>query len=352
LGRGALEKGENGMTAENTIVVPGKEATTPIWGATVTKYKCSDVRKSCWQVANSVLPFFSLWYLMYLSYSWSYWLTLLLAVPTAGFLVRIFIIQHDCGHHSFFRNQQANDVLGFLCGVLTVTPYHFWRRMHARHHVSSGNLDHRGQGDVGILTLKEYRERSRWGRLAYRIYRHPLFMFFIGASFMFVVQQRFTHGIPRSWRRERISVYATNIAILGLLCVASSTIGLSTFLFIELPVLVLSAAAGSWLFFVQHQYEEAYWQPQPSWDFTRSALEGSSYYHLPHILRWFSGNIGYHHIHHLNSRIPNYNLPACYAAEPAFRQSTTFGVLESLKCVSFKLWDENRQRMITFAEAG
>jgi omega-6 fatty acid desaturase (delta-12 desaturase) len=340
------------MASENMVVLPEKEAEAPIWGETITRYKYSDMRKSCWQVANSVLPFFSLWYLMYLSYSWSYGLTLLLAVPTAGFLVRIFIIQHDCGHHSFFRNQRANDVLGFLCGVLTMTPYHFWRRSHARHHVSSGNLDHRGYGDVGILTVKEYRERSRWGRLTYRVYRHPLFMFFIGASLMFVVQQRFTRGIPPSWRRERISVYATNMAILVVLCLAFFTIGLQTFLLIELPVMVLSAAAGSWLFFVQHQYEEAYWQSKPSWDFTRSALEGSSYYRLPSILRWFSGNIGYHHIHHLNSRIPNYNLPACYAAEPALRQSPTFGIRESLKCASFKLWDEDRQLMINFAEAG
>ena len=340
------------MITEDMMVAPGRKTVAPVWGETIAKYKRPDLRKSCWQVVNSVLPFFGLWYLMYLSYFWSLWLTLALSVPTAGFLVRIFIIQHDCGHHSFFRNKRANDVLGFLCGVVTLTPFHFWRRTHARHHVTSGNLNHRGHGDVGILTVKEYRGRSFWERLGYRIYRHPLFMFFIGASFMFVVQHRFTRGIPRTWRRERISVYATNLAILSVLLLASASIGLPMFLIIELPVIVLAAAGGSWLFFVQHQFEEAYWQPQQSWEFTRSALEGSSYYRLPLILRWFSGNIGYHHIHHLNSRIPNYNLPACYDAEPDFRKGVTFGFRESLKCVSLKLWDEDRQRMVTYAEAG
>lgn len=341
-----------GMTQVDIAVGRGIESVAPAWGDTVNRFKHSDLRRSCWQVTNSVVPFVACWYLMYLSYWWSYGLTLLLAVPTSGFLVRIFIIQHDCGHHSFLCSPRANDVLGFLCGVLTVTPYHFWRRTHARHHVSSGNLDHRGHGDISVLTVQEYRAKSLPARLAYRVYRNPLFMFFIGASFMFIVQQRFTHGMPRGWRRERISVYATNLGILAMVCVGWATIGLTTFLAIELPILILSAAAGSWLFFVQHQYEEAYWQPKDSWDFTRSALEGSSYYRLPRVLRWFSGNIGYHHIHHLNSRIPNYNLSACYTAEHAFRQAKTFGIRESLKCASLKLWDEDRQRMITFAELG
>jgi omega-6 fatty acid desaturase (delta-12 desaturase) len=332
-------------------VVPEIEGEPPVWGETVARYKHPDLLKSCWQVANSFLPYFGCWWLMYLSYSYSYWLTLLLALPTAGLLVRIFIIQHDCGHHSFFKSHRANDLLGFFCGVLTMTPYHFWRRTHARHHVTSGNLDHRGHGDVATLTVKEYNGRSRWGRLGYRIYRSPLFTFFLGASYMFIVQQRFTRGIPGTWRRERISIYATNLALLTLFTTAWATIGLQAFLLIQLPVFVLAAAAGSWLFFIQHQYEDAYWQPQESWEFTQSALEGSSYYRLPAVLRWFSGNIGYHHIHHLNSRIPNYNLPACYDEEPEFRKAHTLGIRESLHCASLKLWDEDEQRMVTFAEA-
>ncbi len=288
---------------------------------------------------------------MYLSYAWSYPLTLLLAIPTAGFLVRIFIIQHDCGHHSFFQSHWANDALGVLCGFFTLTPYHLWRRSHARHHTTNGNLNHRGHGDVLTLTVDEYFARTRRGRLAYRLYRHPLIIFFLGSSFMFIVQQRFTFGLPRSWRRERNSVHATNLAISAAVLLACLTIGLKTLLLIYVPVAMVGAATGSWLFFVQHQYEDAYWQPQPSWDFTRAALEGSSYYRLPAVLQWFTGNIGFHHIHHLCSRIPNYYLPVCHAADPNLRQGASFGVWDGFKCASLKLWDVKQQRMIGFAEA-
>ena len=320
------------------------------WTATVDKYKHPDLRRSCWQIVTSFVPFFSLLVAMYFSYFVSIWLLLLLAIPAAGFLVRIFIIQHDCGHRAFFRSRQANDVLGSLCGVLTLTPYQFWRRTHARHHVSSGNLDHRGYGDVMTLTVNEYRGRSKWGRFCYRVYRNPLFMFGFGASFMFLIQQRFTGGVPRSWARERMSVYGTNLAIVLILVAATYSIGLQVFLTITLPVVMLSAASGSWLFFVQHQYEDAYWEQGSDWDFTSSALEGSSYYELPSVLQWFTGNIGFHHIHHLNSRIPNYHLPTCYEAEAEFRKATTFGIRESFKCISFKLWDEDRQRMVGFGD--
>jgi omega-6 fatty acid desaturase (delta-12 desaturase) len=213
------------------------------WCGTVARYKHSSLLKSSWQVANSLLPYFGLWCLMYLSLAWSYWLTLLLAVPTAGFLVRIFIIQHDCGHHSFFASRRPNDVLGFLCGVLTITPYQFWRRTHARHHVSSGNLNHRGYGDVDTLTVPEYQQRTAWGRLRYRLYRHPLSMFFLGASFQFIVGQRFTQSVPRSWWRERWSVYATNLAMAAALVVAWRTIGLSAFL---LGVTATAQCRSSW----------------------------------------------------------------------------------------------------------
>jgi omega-6 fatty acid desaturase (delta-12 desaturase) len=339
------------LRPDGETAIPEAETAAAAWCQTIARFKQANLLKSNWQVINSLLPFCGLWYLMYLSLFWSYWLTLLLAIPAAGFLVRIFIIQHDCGHHSFFRNRLANDVLGFLCGVLTITPYHAWRRSHARHHVTSGNLSHRGHGDVGTLTVDEYLGRSVVGRVGYRLYRHPLFMFFLGASYLFMVRQRFTWGMPRTWTRERRSVHATNLAIVLVLSVAWCTLGLQTFLLIELPIIVLGAAAGSWLFFVQHQFEEAYWQPHQSWEFTRSALAGSSYYRLPRLLQWFTGNIGFHHIHHLNSRIPNYNLADCYAAEPAFREVVTLGLRDSLKCASLKLWDEERQRMVTFADA-
>ena len=320
------------------------------WAATLAKFEAPSRLKSGWQLVNSLVPFGALWYLMYLSTFWSYGLTLLLAVPTAGFLVRIFIIQHDCGHHSFFRNRRANDLLGHACSVLTLTPYALWRRSHARHHSSSGDLSHRGQGDVDVLTVEEYRGRTRFGRLQYRLYRNPIVMFLFGASYLFILRQRFTTRIPRGWRRERRSVHATNFGIAMMIALAWYTIGLPTFLMIHLPIVMLGAATGSWLFFVQHQFEDAYWQPHHSWEFTRSALEGSSYYRLPRVLQWFTGNIGFHHIHHLDSRIPNYNLPACYDAEPALQQAVTLGIRDSLKCTAMKLWDERRQRMVTFAE--
>ncbi len=321
------------------------------WSKTLAKYKFPNRLKSCWQVVNSLLPFCGMWYLMYLSLSWSYWLTLLLAIPTAGFLVRIFIIQHDCGHHSFFRNRRANDLLGHFCGILTLTPYHHWRRSHARHHASSGDLSHRGHGDVSVLTVDEYLGRSRWGRLRYRLYRNPFVMFVLGSSFLFALRYRFTIGTPRTWRRERRSIHSTNLALVVMIGVAWLTIGLPAFFMIHVPIVVLAATTGCWLFFVQHQFEDAYWQPHKSWEFARSAMEGSSYYRLPRVLQWFTGNIGFHHIHHLDSRIANYNLPACYDEEPALRQAVTLGIRDSLRCTALKLWDESQQRMVTFGEA-
>lgn len=338
------------MSESTTECLPKMQRAAEPWAATLSKYKVPDTLKSSWQIVNSLVPFLGLWYLMYLATFWSYWITLALAVPTAGFLVRIFIIQHDCGHHSYFRSRRANDVLGHVCGFLTLTPYYLWRRSHARHHASSGDLHHRGQGDVGTLTVDEYRARTRIGRLKYRLYRHPLVMFLFGASYLFLVRQRLTFGLPRAWRRERLSVHITNLGLVAMIVIGWYTIGLPTFLMIHLPIVMIGAAIGSWLFYVQHQYEETYWQPHQTWDFTRSALEGSSYYRLPRILQWFTGNIGFHHIHHLDSRIPNYHLPACYDEEPALQQAATLGIRDSIKCMSLKLWDERRQRMVTFAE--
>ncbi len=202
------------------------ESTGAAWSETISRHKHANTWKSCWQVANSIPPFFACWYLAYLGSFVSWWLTLLLAVPTAGFLLRVFIIQHDCGHHSFFHGQRANDGLGFVCGVLTCTPYHFWRRTHSRHHVTSGNLSHRGLGDVGTLTVNEYLALSPWGRLRYRAYRHPLFMFVVGSTYAFLIRQRFAGNVPKSWKRERRSVHATNLAMLAVLALAWRTIGL------------------------------------------------------------------------------------------------------------------------------
>lgn len=320
------------------------------WQTALKPFKQSHRLKSLWQVANSLLPFCGLWYLMYLSLSWSYWLTLLLALPTAGLLVRLFIIQHDCGHHAFLRSRRANDALGVFCSLFTLTPYRLWQRSHSRHHASSGDLSHRGHGDVWVLTVGEYLSRSFWGRLQYRIYRHPLFLFVLGPSLLFVFRQRVTLGVPSNWRRERRSVHITNLGLLAIVLAASCTVGLAQFLLVHGPIVILAASLGSWLFFIQHQYEHAYWEPHERWDFARAAFEGSSYYRLPRILQWFTGNIGFHHIHHLESRIPNYNLAPCYAAVPELRQATTLGLRDSLRCSRLKLWDEELQRMVPFSE--
>lgn len=287
---------------------------------------------------------------MYLSLEWSYWITLALALPAAGLLVRLFIIQHDCGHRSFFRNRRANDLLGAVCSLFTLTPYRLWQRSHSRHHANSGDLNHRGHGDVWTLTVAEYRRGSRLTRLQYRIYRNPVFLFIIGPSLHFAVLQRFTFGVPRSWRRERRGVHFTNLALLAVTAAAWCTTGLAPFLLIHAPIVSVAAGVGSWLFYIQHQYEQAYWQPHDRWDNVRAAFEGSSYFRLPRLLQWFTGNIGFHHIHHLDSRIPNYNLASCYAAVPELRQAVTLGLLDSFKCTRLKLWDEQLQRMVTFSE--
>ncbi len=340
------------MSSDTTQLMPqafqGKNAS---WTADIAEYKRPNKLKSWWQIVNSVLPFCGMWYLMYLSMSWSYWLTLLLAIPTAGFLVRIFIVQHDCGHHSFFKSRRANDLLGAFCGLFTVTPYHMWRRSHSLHHASSGDLCNRGQGDVWVMTVDEYRGSSFLVRLQYRAYRNPLFMFVLGPTLLFLIRQRFTYYLPRNWRRERNSVHLTNLGILTMAVLSWLTIGLSSFFLIHLPVVLFAAAIGSWLFFVQHQFEETYWQPHEEWDFIRSACQGSSYYRLPRVLQWFTGNIGFHHIHHLESRIPNYNLPTCYDNVPELRQAPTLGLWDSIKCTQLKLWDERHQRLVSFAEA-
>jgi omega-6 fatty acid desaturase (delta-12 desaturase) len=334
-----------------TVVSPQLRRAPPVWAKTVAQYKDAHLLTGVWQLLNTVVPLALLSVLMYFAYQWSYALVLLISIPTAGFLVRLFILQHDCGHRSFFASRLANDIVGTLCGILTLTPFHYWRRTHARHHATSGNLNHRGHGDIVTLTVNEYFALGPWHRLGYRIYRNPFFMFAIGAPYLFILRQRFTRGIPRAWRRERLSVYVTNLGFVALLLVAQHTIGLTTFALLWFPVVLLGSAIGSFLFYVQHQFEEAYWEEEFEWDFHRAALEGSSYLRLPRVLQWFTSNIGYHHIHHLNSRIPNYHLPACYAAEPEFRQAPTIGLSDSLKCVSLKLWEPDERRMVTFDEA-
>jgi omega-6 fatty acid desaturase (delta-12 desaturase) len=321
-------------------------ATVPQWQDLVKKYQSPDRWRSAWQIINSFVPFFLLYYLMYRSLSFSYGLVLLLALPAAGLLMRIFIIQHDCGHGSFFKSSRANAIVGTICGVLTLTPYHQWRHEHAIHHASSGDLDRRGVGDVTTLTVKEYLALSRWGRFCYRFYRHPLTLFVIGPVYIFMLKHRFVG--PTSRRRERNSVYLTNALLLAVFLTLGLTIGFMNLILIWLPVQINSGVMGVWLFYVQHQYENTYWRSGDDWDYATAAVMGSSYYKLPRVFQWFSGNIGFHHIHHLSPKIPNYKLQQCHEETPLFQSSTVLRFRESLKSLSLRLWDEKRQKLVGF----
>ena len=328
------------------------QATSPLktgaWRELVKPYASSDMAQSLWQIANTLIPFLACYYLMYLSLSYSYGLTLALALPTAGLLMRTFIIMHDCGHGSFFKNPKLNHLVGTITGILTNTPYFQWTREHAIHHATSGDLERRGVGDVHTLTVKEYFALSSLQRFVYRLYRHPLVTFGIGPHYIFLWCARFVS--KTSGRRERKGVYLTNVALITIWGLAIWALGLKAFLMIWVPVQIVAGAVGVWLFYVQHQYEDTYWERKPEWDYATAALMGSSFYKLPRLLQWFSGNIGFHHIHHMAPKIPNYKLQACHNATPLFQTAPMLTFWSSLRCANLKLWDETDQRMITFGE--
>jgi omega-6 fatty acid desaturase (delta-12 desaturase) len=292
------------------------------------------------------------WTLAYASLQVGYWLTLLLAVPTAFLLVRLFIVQHDCGHGSFFRSPRAADVVGSVLGVLTLTPYHYWKRTHALHHATSGKLDHRGFGDINTLTVEEYFASSRWERFKYRVYRHPLVLFGIGPVLHFFVLHRLPTIVPRGWTRERRSILWTDVGLVALVVAVGSLVGYEALARVHLPVAVLSCIVGVWLFYVQHQFEPTYWAHDPEWTYDAAALQGSSYYRLPAALQWATGNIGLHHVHHLNARIPNYRLQDVLEAHPELRRVPTLTLRESLQCVRLTLWDERGGKLVPFPTRG
>jgi len=288
--------------------------------------------------------------LMWLALQIGYGLYLVLAVPTAGFLVRLFMIQHDCGHGAFFRSRQANDWVGRALGVLTLTPYDFWRRTHAVHHATSGNLDRRGMGDIDTLTVREYRSLSRWGRVRYRIYRHPLVMFGLGPAYLFFLQYRLPIGLMRAGWRPWLSTMVTNLAILLLASIGIWIVGVVPFVLVHLPIMLIGASLGVWLFYVQHQFEDTFWAHDRVWSMHEAALHGSSHYDLPLVLRWFTANIGMHHIHHLCSRIPFYRLPRALRHHPDLANIGRLTLGQSLSCVRLVLWDEASRRLISFRE--
>ena len=325
---------------------PTKEPGISAWKQIVARYQRPAIGRSTWQIVNTLLPYAILWYLMYRSLAISYWLTVPLVILAGAFLVRVFIIFHDCGHGSFFKSAKANDILGFITGVLTLTPYYQWRWEHALHHGTAGDLDRRGTGDLWTLTVQEYLDASRWKRFAYRLARNPVVLFAIAPLFVFLVKHRFSSA--KAGRRERYSVYWTNLALFGMAVGMSVVFGLETYLIIQIAVMLIAGSAGMWLFYVQHQFEGVYWERRGSWDYTAAALQGSSFYKLPKVLQWFSGNIGFHHIHHLSPRIPNYHLEKCHKAEPLFQSVPPVTLFSSFKSLTFRLWDEQRRKLVGY----
>ena len=315
-------------------------------------YRQPSQLRSLLEIMITGVPFIGLWVLMWFSLEWSYLLTLAIAVPAAGFLVRLFMIQHDCGHGSFFRRRWANDLAGRALSVFTLTPYDQWRRSHNMHHAGSGNLDKRGIGDINTLTVAEYLALSPWGRIAYRLYRHPLVMFGIGPGYLFLIKHRFpAEGSPWRWR-SWVSPMATNGAIALVAVAGIWLVGLGPFLQVQLPIILLAASIGVWLFYVQHQFEETVWAKDREWTVHEAALHGSSHYDLPGAIRWFTANIGVHHVHHLCSRIPYYHLTRVLDDHPELKSIGRVTLLESLACVRLVLWDEQQKRMISFRQLG
>ena len=324
----------------------GQQAEFLAWRATVSQYRRPSFWRASWQVTTTLGGYVLVWYGMYLSLQVSWWLTVPLAVLAGGLLVRIFIIFHDCGHGSYFRSKRANSFWGFICGVLTFTPYFRWRWQHARHHASSGNLDRRGVGDIWTLTVQEYLDASRWRRFSYRVVRNPAVLFIIGPLIQLLVIERVPSGSGRA--RERHSVWWTNLAILVMAAGLGTVFGWVNYLLIQLIIVLVAGSAGVWLFYVQHQFAGTYWARGGDWDYVAAALQGSSYYKLPKVLQWFSGNIGFHHIHHLNPAIPNYYLERCHRSSPLFREVQSLTLRSSLKSLVYRLWDESGQRLISF----
>ncbi|UTD26842.1 fatty acid desaturase [Bradyrhizobium sp. WD16] len=320
------------------------------WARTLVRYRDPSFARSIVELVITAVPLVLLWILMWAALGISYWLCLLLAVPAAGFLVRLFMIQHDCGHGAFFRHRRANDWVGRMIGVVTLTPYDFWRHMHAIHHATSGHLDRRGIGDVDTLTVREYLALSRWRRLRYRLYRHPIVMFGVGPVYVFLLRQRLPIGLPHGGWQPWLSTMATNAAIAIMVAALIWLVGVGPFLRVHLPITLLASAIGVWLFYIQHQFVDTYWAHDPDWSFGEAALRGSSYYDLPGVLRWFTANIGVHHVHHLSSRIPYYRLPVVLRDHPALAATGRLTLLQSLRCVHMVLWDEEQGRLVSFRE--
>lgn len=311
-------------------------------------FQGADTKRSIIQLVTTLTPFVFLSVAALIAFNYVPWLGIALAVPASGLLVRLFIIQHDCGHQSFFKSRKVNDLVGRLISLITLTPYGFWRNMHAIHHATSGNLDRRGFGDVMTLTVQEYKALPRLKRFGYRLYRNPIVLFLIGAPYHFIIGQRIPWGQPHPFKKVWRSIVSLDLAIMAIYGVAAALLGWEPALG-ALAIFVLASWIGGWLFFVQHQFEDTYWAAEEEgWDFHTAAVLGSSYYHLPRILQWFTGNIGFHHIHHLCGKIPNYRLQECFDGSPLLQKASRITLFESLKCARLALWDEDTSKLVRF----
>lgn len=315
------------------------------------RYRDADNRRAAFQLVTALVPFLALVATMMWGVAHEVWLVLALGIPAGGFLVRLFVIQHDCGHNSFFTSRAANRIVGRLLSVLTFTPFGHWSRSHTMHHAGSGDLGRRGIGDIDTLTVREYRALSPSARLRYRFYRHPLILHLIGPPIYFLLLQRLPVGLALPGRQAWLSIMGLNLALVVVYGGLIAAFGVFTVLIALVPPALIASWSGGWLFFVQHQFEHTHWEESERWNLQFAALGGSSYYVLPPVLQWFTGNIGLHHIHHLNSRIPNYRLQECLDAEPLLATISRLSLRESLGCVGLSLWDEEQRRLVTFSHA-
>lgn len=320
----------------------------PEWLSDLKKYESSVGSKSILQLSVNLFSFLIIITIMFylILHDYPYWTVLLLSLPAAGFHIRLFIIMHDCGHNSFFKSSKACSVIGIICGILTFTPYNDWRKSHAQHHSSVSNLDQRGKGDIWTMTVSEYKSSPILTKIKYRIFRNPFFLFGLAPMFLFLVLYRFPH--KNIGKKELKSVLFTDLILIAIITLMIFTVGIKAYLLVFLPITFIAFTTGTWLFYVQHQFKKVYWEKADLWDRVKAAMKGSSFYKLPLLLRWFSGNIGYHHIHHLSPRIPNYNLPVCFKNIPELRNVIPMTLFSSFKSLFLNLWDEESKELVSF----
>lgn len=318
------------------------------WKASIAVYEAPRLKLSLWQLCNTSVPFVSLWVLAYLSLSISFWLTFVIDILASGFLIRLFVIFHDCGHQSFFKSRKANKITGFILGIFVGFPYEKWKYAHSVHHATNGNLSRMGLGEIWTLTVDQYAALSPLRKLMYRCYRHPMILFGLGPFFIYLVGYRLNR--KQAGIRERFNTYLTNLMLLILSLLLVACLGWKALVFVEVPILYLAGIAGVWLFYVQHQFEESYFEGEETWDYVSAAMQGSSFYQLPLVLQWITGNIGYHHIHHLSPKIPNYTLQNVHHSHPSLQHARTLQLGSSLQSIHFRLWHEKKKKFVSFKD--